>query len=140
MTFSFRPDNGLTRQFIHMKQLKLKRVYDDIETSDGVRILVDRLWPRGITREQARIDYWVKQVSPSSELRKWYNHDIDKWKTFRSRYFDELSKQRDSLILLRKLIEAHDVTLLYSARMESHNNAVALVDYLLTESNAHEQG
>ena len=123
-----------------MKQLKIKRVYDDIETSDGLRILVDRLWPRGITREQARIDYWVKEVSPSSELRKWYNHDISKWKTFRSRYFDELSKQSDSLTLLRKLIDAHDVTLLYSARMESHNNAVALVEYLLRESNAHEQG
>jgi uncharacterized protein YeaO (DUF488 family) len=123
-----------------MKQLKIKRVYDDIETSDGLRILVDRLWPRGITREQARIDYWVKEVSPSSELRKWYNHDINKWKTFRSRYFDELSKQSDSLTLLRKLIDAHDVTLLYSARMESHNNAVALVEYLLRESNAHEQG
>lgn len=121
-----------------MKQLKIKRVYDAIETSDGIRILIDCLWPRGINREQARIDYWLKEISPSSGLRKWYNHDIKKWDRFRSRYFEELSKQSDSLTVLRKLIEAHDVTLLYSARMETHNNAVALVEFLRRESKAHE--
>lgn len=113
-----------------MKQLKIKRVYDPVEPSDGTRVLVDRLWPRGLSKEHAHIDQWLKDIAPSSELRKWYGHDSGKWDEFRRRYFRELAGLDEHLIHLRELLEHGDVTLLYSARTERHNNAVALVDYL----------
>ena len=119
-----------------VKQLKIKRVYEDVDAADGVRILVDRLWPRGINREKARIDHWLKEVAPSTELRKWYNHDISRWEEFKNRYYEELEKLDEPVRQLRKLVEAHNATLLYSTRAEKHNNAVALLEFLLTEGNA----
>lgn len=116
-----------------MSTLKIKRIYDEPEDADGVRVLVDRLWPRGLSKQQVRIDYWMKDIAPSSELRKWYGHDISRWDEFKRRYFAELSGQDEQLNQLRKLIEGNLVTLLYSARSEGHNNAVALAGFLINK-------
>lgn len=113
-----------------MHRLRIKRVYDAPATSDGVRVLVDRLWPRGLSKEQARIDHWLKDIAPSSQLRKWYNHDDSRWEAFKRRYFDELRELEEPVTVLRELLERKTVTLLYSARQQVHNNAVALAAFL----------
>jgi uncharacterized protein YeaO (DUF488 family) len=113
-----------------MYRLHIKRVYDAPATSDGVRVLVDRLWPRGLSKEQARVDHWLKEIAPSSQLRKWYNHDDSRWDEFKRRYFDELTVLDEPVTQLRALIKEHTVTLLYGARPEAHNNAVALAEFL----------
>lgn len=113
-----------------MHRLRIKRVYDAPVTSDGVRVLVDRLWPRGLSKDQARIDHWLKEIAPSSQLRKWYNHNDSRWGEFKRRYFDELRVLDEPVIQLQALINAHTVTLLYGARSEIHNNAVALAEFL----------
>jgi uncharacterized protein YeaO (DUF488 family) len=107
--------------------IKVKRVYDPLEKDDGIRILVDRLWPRGIRRSQ--IDVWLKDVAPSDELRKWYNHDPDKWEEFKRRYFEELSRNPKVEILLQLIKKGNNVTLLYASK-SPYNNAVALKEYL----------
>lgn len=111
-------------------KISLKRAYEDPDPKDGLRILVDRLWPRGLSREAAGVDVWLKSVSPSSELRKWYQHDVDKWPEFRKRYFKELDKNREAVDELLGHIGKGKVTFLYSAKDSMHNNAVALLDYL----------
>ncbi len=116
-----------------MSTLKLKRIYDAPEHSDGIRVLVDRLWPRGLSRQQARIDYWLKDIAPSSQLRKWYGHDLSRWDEFKRRYFDELAKQTEHIAVLRQLMDRHVATLLYSARSTDHNNAVALAEFLMSK-------
>jgi len=113
-----------------MSTLKLKRICDAPEDSDGIRVLVDRLWPRGLSKQQARIDYWLKDIAPSSQLRKWYGHDPGRWDEFKNRYFDELAKQTEQIAVLRELTDGHVATLLYSARSTDHNNAVALAEFL----------
>jgi uncharacterized protein YeaO (DUF488 family) len=113
-----------------MHRLRIKRVYAAPATTDGVRVLVDRLWPRGLRKEQSRIDHWLKDIAPSSELRKWYNHDDSRWEEFKCRYFDELTALDKPVTQLRALINEHTVTLLYSARSVTHNNAVALAEFL----------
>ena len=113
-----------------MHRLSIKRVYDAPATTDGVRVLVDRLWPRGLSKEQARIDHWLKEIAPSNQLRKWYNHDESRWEEFKHRYFDELRDQDEPVIQLQTLINAQSVTLLYAAHSETHNNAVALAEFL----------
>jgi uncharacterized protein YeaO (DUF488 family) len=110
--------------------IRLKRVYDPPDSSDGTRFLVERLWPRGLKKTQLRLDAWLKDVAPSSALRQWFAHDPQKWKEFRRRYFLELRNDPSSL---KPIIEAADkgpVTLLYSSHDQQHNNAVALKDYL----------
>ena len=111
--------------------IRIKRVYDKPSEDDGIRILVDRLWPRGLKKEQAKIDMWIRDVAPSSELRKWFNHQPSKWMEFKRRYFKEL-KNKHALIelLLQKEREKGTITLLYAARDEEHNNAVALKEYI----------
>jgi uncharacterized protein YeaO (DUF488 family) len=111
-------------------KIDLKRVYEEPAQSDGVRILVDRLWPRGLTKEAAKIDYWAKGVSPSNELRRWYGHDPDKWPEFRRRYFSELDQNPDAVAELRQHLKGQRVTFLYSSKEDRLNNAVALKDYL----------
>lgn len=111
-------------------QISLKRAYDAPSTHDGARILVDRLWPRGLARESARIDVWLKSIAPSDELRNWYGHDPQKWPEFRQRYFAELDAGQDALNELRSHLGKGKVTLLYAARETEHNNAVALKEYL----------
>ena len=112
------------------EMIKLKRVYDDHEEDDGYRILVDRLWPRGMSKANGKIDMWVKEVAPSGLLRKWYSHDESKWPEFKRQYFEEL---RNSEALILDIIEKQKnstVTFLYAAKDEKYNNAVALKEYI----------
>lgn len=111
--------------------IRLKRVYDPAAESDGYRILVDRLWPRGLTKEAARVDLWLRRVAPTTELRKWYSHDVGKWTEFQTRYEEELSSHGELLDLIRD-IERHrkTVTLLFGAKDEDHNEANVLADVL----------
>src|SRR6185503_19079774 len=100
--------------------IRLKRVYEKPSRKDGVRILVDRLWPRGLTKERAAVTLWLKDVAPSSELRKWFGHDPVKWKEFQVRYRKELRQKKDVLKLLKQKSEERTVTLVYGARDEQH--------------------
>jgi uncharacterized protein YeaO (DUF488 family) len=112
---------GLFCTMIH-----LKRVYEKPSRNDGLRILVDRLWPRGLSKDRAAVDLWMKDVAPSTELRKWFGHDPDKWKEFQARYRKELSANKDALRLLKQTVAKRAVTLVYAARDEQHNGAVVL--------------
>ena len=111
-------------------RLRCKRVYDAPAATDGARILVDRLWPRGLTKARARVDHWVREIAPSNELRRWYGHDPAKWAEFRRRYFAELDARPDETRRLRDLIGKAPATLLYSSKEPKLNNATALVEYL----------
>jgi uncharacterized protein YeaO (DUF488 family) len=106
--------------------VKVKRVYEPPSRADGLRVLVDRLWPRGLTKERAAVKLWLKELAPSTELRKWFGHDPAKWRQFQARYRKELGENNDTLKLLRKESKEHDVTLLYGARDEEHNEAQVL--------------
>lgn len=110
--------------------IRTKRIYEQPESKDGIRILVDRLWPRGLSREQAQLDAWYKDLAPSTELRRWYNHDPGKWDEFRSRYFLELQNQPEQVRKLLKFLGKSPVTLLFGAKQAQYNNAVALKEYL----------
>ena len=107
----------------------LKRAYEAASDSDGTRVLVDRLWPRGVTKAKARIDVWLKDVAPSTQLRKWFGHDPGKWTEFQRRYRAEL-KGSEALAELRKLAREGRVTLVYGAKDEEHNDAVVLAKLL----------
>ena len=108
-----------------------RRAYDDIGQDDGRRVLVDRIWPRGISKEKLAADAWVKEVAPSDGLRKWFDHDPERWDGFRERYFRELDDNPEGLeALYRELRGAKRATLLFAARDEERNNAVALLEYL----------
>ncbi|AWR96135.1 DUF488 family protein [Acidianus sulfidivorans JP7] len=107
--------------------IKIKRVYDPIEKDDGIRILVDRLWPRGIGKN--KVDLWLKDIAPSDELRKWYGHDASKWDEFKRKYFEELDGNPKMSILLQLIRKGGNITLLYASK-SPYNNAVALKEYL----------
>jgi uncharacterized protein YeaO (DUF488 family) len=110
--------------------IHLKRAYEVSSAADGVRILVERLWPRGLTKERAAVDLWMKEVAPSPELRKWFGHDPGRWKRFKQRYWGELKRKRAEVdALLRKAREGK-VTLIYAARDEEHNGALALKEFI----------
>ncbi len=111
-------------------KIKLKRAYEAPTASDGTRILVDRLWPRGLKKATAAIDHWFKEIAPSSELRKWFGHDPSRWGEFRKRYMTELRGHTEQLDELRKLARTGRVTLEYAARDEQHNDAIVLRDIL----------
>ncbi len=111
--------------------IRLKRVYETPSEKDGFRVLVERLWPRGISRERARVDQWIKEAGASTELRKWFGHDPDKWEEFQRKYFDEIRERADVLQALRDILRSHKVvTFLFAAHDEEHNNAVALKEFL----------
>ena len=110
--------------------IRVKRVYEEPSREDGLRILVDRLWPRGLTKARAAVDLWLKDVAPSTELRKWFGHDPEKWDEFRRRYFRELDAQPDAVATLLERGAKGKVTLVYGAKDSAHNQAVALKDYL----------
>ena len=110
--------------------LKLKRAYEPGTRSDGTRILVERLWPRGLSKETLRVDAWLKDVGPSTELRQWFSHDPDKWMRFRTRYFRELDSRPEAWRPIVTAARRGTVTLVYSSRDTEHNNAVALKDDL----------
>ena len=114
--------------------IKIKRIYDAPKPDDGVRILVDRLWPRGLSKEKAKVDLWLKEIAPSNELRKWYGHDPKKWTEFRKRYFDDLDIKRELVNQIVQKMKVEDVTLLYSSKEEKLNNAVALKEYIEKKS------
>lgn len=110
---------------------KIKRIYENSVEEDNCRVLVDGLWPRGISKERAHLDLWLKEIAPSNELRKWYNHELSKWSEFRTKYLEELQRKKD-LIKQLKIMEKFNgtVTLLYSAKDVDHNNAVVLMELL----------
>src|SRR5271165_6882659 len=109
-----------------MTNIRIKRAYEEPGKEDGTRILVDRLWPRGLTKEKARVDLWLKDVAPSTELRKWFAHDPAKWAEFRTRYLEELKRNKEQLLLLRQEAVKGTVTLVYGAKDQEHNEAVIL--------------
>lgn len=113
--------------------LKIKRVYEKPSGQDGKRFLVDRLWPRGLTKEKANVDLWLKDIAPSTELRKWFGHDIDKWKEFSKRYLAELKQNKEQVSFLKKQLKYGTVTLVYAAKDKEHNDALVLKK-LLTNS------
>lgn len=112
--------------------ISVKRVYEPASTSDGVRVLVDRLWPRGLTKEQAAIKFWLRDIAPSNELRQWFHANPDAWSMFRRRYMKELVSPKASAAVekLYKLADTKKVTLVYASRNEDHNNATVLKDLL----------
>lgn len=115
-----------------MPNLVLKRVYEPAASTDGFRVLVDRLWPRGLSKEHAALDHWAKALAPSNELRQWFGHKPEHWAEFEKRYREELAGEeaQEELAALRGQMRAGKVTLLYAAHDEAHNNAVVLRDYL----------
>jgi uncharacterized protein YeaO (DUF488 family) len=110
--------------------IKLKRAYEPAEKSDGLRVLVDGLWPRGVSKSSAKMDLWLKEIAPSASLRKWFGHDPSKWSEFRKRYVRELAKRSEAVAELKRAAGEGTVTLVYGAKDERHNNAVALKEYL----------
>ena len=119
-----------------MKQphrIQCKRVYDDADKNDGYRVLVDRVWPRGIKKEDLRADEWRKELAPSSELRKWFNHDPKRWAAFYQKFHAELDQQGDAVESVLKGADGGTLTLLYAARDEAHNNARVLAEFLEEE-------
>lgn len=113
-----------------IRNIKTKRIYEPYKKDDGYRILVDRLWPRGVKKAEAHIDDWIKTVAPSASLRKWFAHDPEKWEEFKAKYFAELEEKQDLLENIINQKARANITLIYSARDEKHNNAVALKEYL----------
>lgn len=111
-------------------KLHLKRVYEQPAKGDGLRVLVDRLWPRGLTKEEAAIDLWLKEIAPSAELRRWFGHDPKKWAEFRHRYRAELGDRNEEIETLRQHGGDGRVTLLYGAKDEAHNQAVVLKEFM----------
>lgn len=109
--------------------IKIKRVYEKPDVNDGFRILVDRLWPRGLTKEKAAVDLWLKNIAPSTELRKWFSHDADKWEEFQKRYLDELKDNKEDITTVKDQLKKGQVTLLYGARDQFHNEALVLKHY-----------
>ncbi|MDW6021182.1 DUF488 domain-containing protein [Mesorhizobium sp. BAC0120] len=112
-------------------RIRLKRIYEPKQDDDGFRILVDRLWPRGLDKQEAGVDLWLKDVAPSAELRRWFGHDPNKWSEFQRRYSEELQRNEPAVTALRQRVNAEDkVTLLYAAKDTDHNNAIVLRDVL----------
>lgn len=110
--------------------IRLKRIYESTAADDGYRVLVDRLWPRGISKEKAHIDAWLKEIAPSDGLRKWFGHDPEKWQEFSERYFRELDGHSEAVELLARKAAEGRITLLFASADREFNNAVALKDYL----------
>jgi uncharacterized protein YeaO (DUF488 family) len=122
------------------EQLQIKRIYKAAAPGDGTRVLVDRLWPRGVSKVEAHVDLWLKDVAPSTELRKWFGHDPARWAEFRTRYRAELKANDAALAELTGLVAKGKVTLLYGAHDETRNQAVVLLDYLGgTQQDAHDK-
>ena len=118
------------------QKLRIKRVYEPVEDGDGQRVLVDGIWPRGMTKQAAALDLWLKDIAPSPGLRKWFGHDPVRWPEFQRRYRAELAENEAAVAQLRALLKAGPVTLLYGAHDVEHNQAVALRDYLAERANA----
>ncbi|TFH49800.1 MAG: DUF488 domain-containing protein [Lysobacterales bacterium] len=111
-------------------KIHTKRIYDAPQPGDGQRILIDRLWPRGRSKSDAKVDLWMKDIAPSTDLRRWYGHDPEKWPEFKKRYFAELDANAGGVSALMSLVETGKITLLFGSREERLNNAAALKEYL----------
>ena len=116
--------------------ITVKRIYEPAVQGDGYRILVDRLWPRGVSKAAAQIDLWLKDIGPSTDLRQWFNHDPARWEEFRRRYYAELQEKTALLATITEQAKTRPVTLVYSAKDEQHNQAVALRSFLLKRPTA----
>ncbi|RWL42935.1 MAG: DUF488 domain-containing protein [Mesorhizobium sp.] len=114
--------------------IAVKRVYEPPAKADGQRVLVDRIWPRGVARKDAALTLWLKEIAPSDALRKWFGHEPERWAEFRKRYRAELDSNGEAVAQLRVLLREGKVTLLYGAHDEAHNNAVALAEYLRAQA------
>lgn len=111
--------------------IKIKRVYEEYASDDGFRILIDRLWPRGVSKANAHVDLWFKEIAPTDQLRKWFSHDPKKWESFKKKYIKELKENKSSLDKIKSLKKEHKmITLVFSAKDEQHNNAVVLIGIL----------
>jgi len=110
--------------------IKIKRAYEDFDDDDGFRVLVDRLWPRGLSKEDAHIDLWLKEIAPTAELRQWFAHDPKRWSDFRSKYRHELSERTNEIATIQDKAKHGKITLLYAAKDIEHNNAVVLKEVL----------
>lgn len=108
----------------------LKRIYEPYDKGDGYRVLVDRLWPRGISKENAHIDLWLKEIAPSTELRKWFNHEDEKWVGFKKKYMKELKENKETTTQLKEALDNHKkVTILFGAKNEKYNQAVVIAEF-----------
>lgn len=121
----------MTRSRVAASRLRLKRAYEPAAPEDGIRLLVDRLWPRGVCKADAALDEWMKNVAPSTALRRWFGHDAARWTEFQRRYRAELRQHGEALDHIRALAKTRTVTLVYSAHDDAHNDAVVLRDVLL---------
>lgn len=110
--------------------IRIKRIYEPADRGDGTRILVDRLWPRGMSKDKAKVDLWLKDIAPGDALRRWFSHEPGKWDEFKRRYFSELESKREPVGEIIDRAKSGTVTLLYGAKDEAHNNAVALREYV----------
>lgn len=122
---------------ISAANIKLKRAYEPPAGDDGTRVLIDRLWPRGLSKEKAAVDQWLKEIAPSTELRKWFGHDPARWQEFRRRYAAEVYQHAELLEQLRSLARKGRLTLVYSAHDEQHNDAVELRELILDTTGRH---
>lgn len=120
--------------------IKMKRVYEQPEAGDGFRILIDRLWPRGLKKREAQVDLWLKEAAPSTELRKWFGHDPEKWEEFKKRYFKELDKAGPAVAEIRDRAKKGDLTLVFGAKDDKHSNAAALLEYLDQKKSSNKRG
>ena len=120
-------------------KIKIKRAYDEAKKEDGKRILVDRLWPRGLTKAEAQVNLWLKDIAPSTTLRKWFGHQPSKWEEFKKRYSAELERNTEQISLLERELRAGKVTLVYGAKDQEHNGAIVLKEFLEqgTRNNSH---
>jgi uncharacterized protein YeaO (DUF488 family) len=119
--------------------IRLKRAYETAEPADGTRILVDRLWPRGVSKDAAKLDGWVKEIAPSADLRTWFSHDPERWSEFRRRYRAELRGHAETLTQLRRQAREGPLTLVYSAKDEKHNDAIVLRNVLIGRAAPHKE-
>ncbi|GKS63162.1 hypothetical protein YTPLAS72_04660 [Nitrospira sp.] len=119
-----------------MGKILVKRVYEPVTKSDGFRVLVDRLWPRGLSKSDAKLDLWLPDLGPSTPLRRWFNHDPTRWTEFQRRYHSELKKKTALLATITEQAKTHSVTILYAAKDEEHNQAIALRSFLLHRKSA----
>ena len=110
--------------------IQLKRIYEQSSDKDGLRVLVDKLWPRGLRKNEVRLDIWLKEIAPDDELRKWFSHDPDKWEEFRKRYLKELEQNEEYVQKLIEKAKETDLTLLYATKNERFNNAIVLKEYI----------
>ncbi len=116
--------------------LAIKRIYDQPEQRDGIRVLVDRLWPRGVSKERARVDLWLKDLGPSTELRRWFGHESSRFAEFKKRYIAEMEDNKELVAQIRAILAESNVTLLFGARDSEHNNALVIRDYIVSQESS----